>query len=187
MFLERIVKYVFRVRPARSSQIFRLIQNMPYKEKYLKMREALITTILRFSYRLMDEYGVEGLNIVRDVFSRNYEEYINLSMDLFNVRERDARTIASIIAASDALLGVKSEFVEFTPSKCIRRITYCPIYSYSKVMGRKDEEIYLLCRSIMQGLCISSAKAINRNVDYRYNRWLAKGDPYCEEVIELIG
>ena len=187
MVLENIAKFVFRVRPAKPSQISRLIEGMPCKEKYQRIREALIMTILRFSYRLMDEYGVEGLKIVRDVFSRNYGDYLRLSMDLFNVKEGDARTIASIIAASDTLLGVKSEFIEFTPSKCVRRITNCPIYNYSKAIGRSDEEIYLLCRSIMQGLCISAAKAIDRDVDYRYNRWLAKGDPYCEEVVELIG
>jgi len=184
MVLEKLVKYVFRVRPAKATQVFRLIRDMPYKQRYLRMREALVMTILRFSYRLIDEYGEEGLNIVEDIFSRNYGDYLSLTIDLFNVRERDARTVASIIAASDTLLGVESKFVEYTPSRCVRRISYCPIYSYSKRMGRSDEEVYLLCRSIMQGMCVSAAKALNRNVSYRYSRWLAKGDPYCEEIIE---
>jgi len=50
-------------------------------------------------------------------------------------------------------------------------------------VGKKDEKILELCKTIMQSLCVSSA--INPNLSYEYTKWLAKGDCYCEEVIEI--
>jgi hypothetical protein len=165
--------------------VFYAVKKMPVSEKYERMREALVKTILAFSYALIDKYGEEGKEIIKKVFNENNEEYMKLSMSLFNIKERDARTACSITAASDFLIGVKAEIVEFTPKRCVRRIKECPIYSESKKIGKKDEEVLELCETIMQSLCVSSAKAINPKLNYRYTRWLAKGDKYCEEVIEL--
>ncbi len=182
---EKVIKLISKIRPFKSQEVLRIVEKMPCEEKYRRIRKALISTILAFSYEILDKYGRSGEGILKEIFTKNNEEYMKLSLDLFNIKERDARTACSIITASDALIGVESEIIEFSPNRCVRKIKKCPIYSESRKIGKKDDEILRLCKVIMQSLCTSSAKAINPNLDYEYKKWLAKGDGYCEEVITM--
>ncbi len=183
-FAENIIKALSRIKPFKASDIIKFSEKMPNAEKYRKVRNVLSSTIVIFSYKILDVCENDE-NVLEEIFSKNYEEHIKLSVDIFNIKERDARAVCSIITASDHLLGVKSEIIEYSPTRCIRRIKECPIYLKSKEMGKKDEEILRLCEIIMKSLCVSVAKHVNPNLRYKYTKWLAKGDPYCEEIIEL--
>ena len=177
-----------------------LLEKIPAEKRWLITAQVLSRfSVLRgsnFMPTLLGEeegifspvWGWEKWNeILTKVMGDTGKRIFAMVKETFNIPVEDAVGAAKLTIAAGTLIAgpeCKTEIVEATPERAVVRWTKC---GWDERFNELDLALGLRggCHSGHQALFEEGLKAINPNIDYRFKKSLAKGDPYCEDVIEF--
>lgn len=109
-------------------------------------------------------------------------KYAKAQLAAHKIKGKDARAAGAVYNNLLRELGMEHSIIEDTNKRFVVQTKGCPFLDE----WRKEEaDESKLCesfgKSFVQGLC----KSVNPRLRYSVTRMMSKGDPYCEERIEL--
>jgi hypothetical protein len=126
--------------------------------------------------------------IYEKIFGDGGKRLFPMVKEMFNIPVENAIDAAKLVAVAGTLMEGPEytiELVEATPEKAILRTTNCIMWNIEKGYD-VDPEIWLpACIKFSQAWGEKGLKAINPQIHYTMTKSLARGEPYCEAIIEF--
>ncbi len=109
-------------------------------------------------------------------------KYARMQVKARNIKGKDAKAAGAVYDNLLRELGMEHSIIEDTNKRFVVQTKGCPFLDEWR---KKEADESILCesfgKSFVQGLC----KSVNPRLRYSLTRMMSKGDPYCEERIEL--
>jgi len=122
------------------------------------------------------------------IFGDGGRQMLPMVKKTFNMQVENAIDAAKLVTVAGTLVGGpenKYEIVEATPEKAILRTIKCVLWDIEKGY-EVDPELWIpSCIKYSQAWGEKGLKAINPQINYTMTKSLARGEPYCEAIIEV--
>ncbi|CAG0966295.1 hypothetical protein METP2_01114 [Methanosarcinales archaeon] len=133
--------------------------------------------------RAWEEEGEVALSSIEKTQHDIGAKYARIKISTRKIEGKDARAGGAVYDDLLQELCVDHSIIEDTDKRFIVQTRECPFLS---VWERAGEDAPKLCesfgKSFVQGLC----ESVNPKLRYSVTRMMSKGEPYCEERIELL-
>lgn len=151
---------------------------MSMERKWQLAAQSLGMFVHHLMVPLKKRFGDRFLDVLRDHFDELGKVMAPIMKNVLNLQKCDADDLAKIIDWQDTLIGVKGEWVERTPTKATKHVTYCPIL-------RDLMDCPEFCVDIMAAWIASMYRVLNPKVKMSFDKLLAWGDDICSGTVEI--
>jgi predicted ArsR family transcriptional regulator len=146
------------------------LPEIPPERKHRSATLGLMQRIRMIYDALVDRYGDEGVEFIRDV-----SEQFGLQMAeraRLRVAEGTPREVGLYLVRVFDMVGADGEVTDLTPDRVAIRVASCP---YPFRDPRVCEAHTTMERALVQEL--------GQDLDYTITHSIPRGDPYCEHVV----
>ncbi len=128
---------------------------------------------------LAAKYGDEVWEVAgKTMYDIGYQRGQEFSQTM-KIDPTDARSVGRIFDLESTRVGIKGEWVETGKKRAVKREFYCPLGAMAMVCPE-------VCTRLFDAVERGTLDAIGVRVkDFRFEKLIPKGDPYCEVVLEL--
>lgn len=127
--------------------------------------------------------GEEALKAIADSQHELGKKYARMQIRSRGIMNNDAKAAGEVYETLLQELSVEHSIIENTGKRFIVQTKGCPFLQEWKDVA--EEDVQKLCEgfgnSFVQGLC----EEVNPKIRYHIIRMMSRGEPYCEERIEL--
>jgi hypothetical protein len=157
---------------------------MSTEEKLQTIRRAWPLWVGVISKAVVERYGDEGQTVIKDALCNQGQIH---GEKLFVERRHMEPTLRGFIEGyavpvAGETLGFEYEIAELSESRCVMRMTRCPLQERWKIVKAPDD----MC-DIWDSYQLGVRLALNpaNPIIHYHRKQLFKGDPYCEVVWEV--
>jgi predicted ArsR family transcriptional regulator len=146
---------------------------IPIDKKYRSAVNGLLKRILTIYQGLVERFGQDGLDFIREVSEKYGTEIAELGKK--RVKSDDPKSVGLYLARVFEMINCEGEITEFSDDKVVIRLFGCP-YPFD------DPEICKAHTTMEEAL----VKGLGPNLSYTITKSIPRGDSYCEHVITFI-
>jgi len=176
-----------------------LLEKIPTEERWAITAKILTRiSVLRGSKTMPSVLGKEigilapvwgwekWVEILVKIYSDLGQKMLPWFLEILNIPVEDTIRAAKLSIVAWTLFSgpeVEAEIIEATPERAVVSITKCSWWERFKELD-VNPELRGACNAC-EVWCEDGLKAINPKISYKLMKTSARGDPYCEAVIEL--
>jgi len=116
-------------------------------------------------------------DIEKMMYDAGYQRAKEIS-DTMNIDPKDARSVGRILDLEDSQNGVEGEWLETGKQRAVKREYYCAFANTAMLCPE-------ICTRMITAMERGTLDGMGVKVKFALPKVLAKGDPYCECVLEL--
>ncbi|MCK5057275.1 MAG: L-2-amino-thiazoline-4-carboxylic acid hydrolase [Candidatus Aminicenantes bacterium] len=149
------------------------IEEVPIEKRYRSVTAGLIRRIKILYDAIYKKFGKEGLDLIREVGDEYGREIAERARK--KVKAGDLESVALYVIRIFNTLRGNGEVVEFSDKRVVIRVRECP---YPWETPEMCEAHTRMEKTLVETL--------GKNLRYRIDKSIPKGDSYCDHVIEII-
>jgi hypothetical protein len=149
-------------------------EEVPIEKRYRSVTAGLTRRIKILYETIYEKYGDDGLDLIREVGKKYGTEIAERAKK--SVKENDLESVALYIIRVFNTVRGNGEIVEFSDKRVVIRVRACP-YPW---------ETPEMCEAHTQ-MEKSLVESLGKDLCYRVDKSIPKGDPYCDHIIEFRG
>ena len=149
------------------------IEEVPIEKRYRSVTAGLTRRIKILYDAIYEKFGKEGLELIRGVGDKYGREIAERAKG--KVKSRDLESVALYVIRVFNTIRGNGKVVEFSDRRVVIRVRECP-YPW---------ETPEMCEAHTQ-MEKTLVETLGKNLRYRIEKSIPKGDPYCDHVIEIV-
>jgi len=164
-----------------------LLKKIPAETKLAYTANTLTASITLLNKVLAPLVGSEKYNELNNkIWGEGAAILFPMIKKDFNIPGDDAiaaMNVFDVVANITISPEFEAERVEESPKRVVQRTTKCPWMERANEYGLTAE--FASCPEGHQAWGVGGCKALNPKLTHKMTKFMTKGDPYCEYVVEL--
>jgi len=149
------------------------IEEVPIEKRYRSVTAGLTRRIKILYDAIYEKFGNEGLDLIREVGDKYGREIAERARE--KIKDGDLESVALYVIRVFNTVRGNGKVVEFSDKRVVIRVRECP-YPW---------ETPEMCEAHTQ-MEKTLVETLGKNLRYRIEKSIPKGDSYCDHVIEII-
>ncbi len=140
---------------------------------------------VKYAVHAAGAFEREGEEALANIAKTQHElgaEYARDQIKELGIKGNDARAAGAVFKSLLQDMAVEHRVIEGTNKRFVVHTRGCP---FLKEWKKEGKDAPVLCesfgKSFVQGIC----ESVNPKLRYNVTKMMSRGDPYCEERIEL--